>query len=875
MAVKGIVFTIDSIIAFGIIIVMISGLAMFRSEVISPYVTAQRLHVVSEDILGILYNSKLGEIVNQSILSSWMSSGVLDSEDVDKKTVDVIGALWSAGKTAEAGIIIEDVLENFIPTNIGYQVSINGDELYISSNATRPDFGSSYVRISSGRILSGYEKYMPVEGFVARSWATKIKKATTMIVPIELAWGSYADSRYWYNGYAPSGLRANWSVILKNFTLPSDANISKAVMQMAFDNDYTYISINGQQVYYGSSLRGQIIEMNVKSAVKTGSNSVNITFRNRDNDIAHFHPGCYIKIDYNTSESESGKNMTAFGAAWVRGSPAANQIIPFSVNTPISNVTAFVDVKDVNSFLMVTLNYKYNASNPAKNVILYKNYPKAPDCESAESMTDCQATTGCEWNSTPVNYTLFYDSFEGWSDGDCMHNGLWSSCLDTSDSYIRRSTNRANGSYALSLYDWDSDDFPTSEGIFKILDTSQYSNLYLSFWFRTYGLDSGEYGRIDTREGSAAWTNVFTQQPNQDWTQRQIDITSYINASTRIGLHQRSSDTSEYFIVDDFRLIGTRGSCHSNFTEPVKNRSYEIVFNASGTLINEYRDGFMLDSWFISNVTIDNVQNNITNTLGIFADIRPPVNDTVEGTSEADWERLGMFASSDTVYPGDYYSYITDASNVTVYHEVERYGLEYGKIDINAIENFTTEEKNCISVGGVSSCKDAMLNLPGMYPSNILQVRILGTQSWGGNDNGYNYIWSWSNATESAEAHKLMDTDTPPGTFSQIPLQFFDMNSINIIRVGDKDSGRYLNTETSSMMGSLRSIVEYTLLIPSQVGYGDIFSSEEEATEDAEQRLNSTMGSFASATVVQKESFRVGGVPFMYGPFDFRINTWV
>jgi hypothetical protein len=159
--------------------------------------------------------------------------------------------------------------------------------------------------------------------------------------------------------------------------------------------------------------------------------------------------------------------------------------------------------------------------------------------------------------------------------------------------------------------------------------------------------------------------------------------------------------------------------------------------------------------------------------------------------------------------------------------------------------------------------------------SNLLQLRVLGTQSWGGNDNGYNYIWSWVNGTEAEEAHLLMDTDTPPGTFSQIPIQFLRMDRTNIVRVGDRDDGRYLNTEPSALMGNRRSIIEYTMLIPSQVGYGDIFQSETAALTDAEQRLNSTMGSFASATVIQKDSFRVGGVPFMYGPFDFRVNTWV
>jgi hypothetical protein len=280
--------------------------------------------------------------------------------------------------------------------------------------------------------------------------------------------------------------------------------------------------------------------------------------------------------------------------------------------------------------------------------------------------------------------------------------------------------------------------------------------------------------------------------------------------------------------------------------------------------------------WFNRNITINSITNNITNTLGIYADIRAPKNLTVEETNDVDWQRLGMFANDNTSgYPNDDYCYITEKSNVTIKHDIEKYGLEYGKIDITTVDNFTTTEKDCITKNNVPSCKDAVLNLSFSFPSTLLKTRILGTQNWGGNDNGYNFIWSWVNGTEPEESHLVMDTDTPPGTFSHIPIQFLQMGMVNIIRVGDKDGGRYLNSDPATMMNNRRSIIEYTFLIPSQVGYGDIFEIENDALIDAENRLNQTLGSFASATVIQKDSFKVGGVPFMYGPFDFRVNTWV
>ena len=69
MGMKGFVFTLDAIIAFGIMIFVISLLVFFRTETSSPYIAAQQLHLMSEDVLTVFTHSKLREVVSSAMLN--------------------------------------------------------------------------------------------------------------------------------------------------------------------------------------------------------------------------------------------------------------------------------------------------------------------------------------------------------------------------------------------------------------------------------------------------------------------------------------------------------------------------------------------------------------------------------------------------------------------------------------------------------------------------------------------------------------------------------------------------------------------------------------------------------------------------------------
>lgn len=893
MGVKGIVFTLDSIIAFGMMVFIISFLVFFRTETSTPYLQAQQLHSMSEDILTVFTESKLNEVVSQSLLSTYISNGILNDTDLDKQTIEIIGALWAAQKDEEAANITKDVLDSFIPQNMGYQLLIDSDNVYNSSDTTRPAYTDSDVDISSGRIVSGYEKYKPVSGFVSRAWATKVKRKVTKIIPMNLVWGEYSDPRYWFNGYAPQEIRDQneWAMMEKNFSIPDDANITYAYLQLALDNDYTRVYVNGNNVFDQSGLRGVIRDVDITDDIQRGLNTIRMDFRNTGSDIAHFHPGSFIKLEYNTSEVLSGSNKTVFNASLIRGVPAANEIIPFFVNSQINNVTAFVDVRDVNAFLLLTLNYKYEPSNPRDNVLLYREYPTANSCEDLTDQGECEAC-GCTWNSSGSQRVVFWHGFEdmGCQGSNCFNTTVWSPIERGNDGNEVRvqSESSYSGTYAAEMEEGDEGEvaISTAQGL---IDLTGYVSCTLSMnvQFMDTWEDSDDV-YIDIYDGSWDYGafKIDVNENNYDdgaWHQFSFDIDSAdytFGNNFRFRIDHEADSDSEEAHYDDINLTcsspcsGTPSTCEYIDPDEVKDRKYDIVFNDTGTLIKEYNSTDLLNTWFNTNITINNIYNNVSNTLGIYADIRPPTNATVEGTSDVDWQRLGMYASDGTADHGsDYFSYITENSNVTMYHDIERYGLEYGRIDITRVEDFNNPELLCVEKD-VWSCKDADLNLTFNFSTDIILSRVIGTQEWGGMDNGYNFIWIW-NEDEDEEENIGLDTDTPPGTFSYLPVQYFETDKINYVRVGDKDSGRYLNTDVSPLTGNVRSLIEYSFLAPSQVSYGDVFENQTAAMEDAIDRLKVVMGEDVTTIDISVESFSVSGVPYMWGPAEVRLRMWV
>lgn len=86
----------------------------------------------------------------------------------------------------------------------------------------------------------------------------------------------------------------------------------------------------------------------------------------------------------------------------------------------------------------------------------------------------------------------------------------------------------------------------------------------------------------------------------------------------------------------------------------------------------------------------------------------------------------------------------------------------------------------------------------------------------------------------------------------------------NYIRVSDRNMNEIL-PETA---------LEYSFYVPSFVGYGNVFATQEKAEADAIKRLNQTLGDFISADDITVESNEMRDVPTMWGPAVMEVRIW-
>lgn len=320
MGMKGMVFTLDSIIALLLMASIISLLLFYRVETSSPFFTSQQLHSLSEDSLNVLSQSTVREVVNKTLLNSLKQNGTLNESYWDEKVIDVLGMLWAENDTAASSAaydISKDVLGDMLPENIGYQVLINDDNIYNSFGTSRPSESEAEVGIAAGRIASGYESNKSVSGCVALAYLTSIK-------------GKRDSSYVYFGGYVGDGN------ITTNITLPPFDKILEAYMEMDAGSNFTlYINDNLYGTYVNGSAGGGLMRADKWVVCKDttynpsyesdvivnstpcsnfieGNNTLKFNFTRNNSFIG----GGYFRVTYNTTQlapqEEVGKSTYWF-----------------------------------------------------------------------------------------------------------------------------------------------------------------------------------------------------------------------------------------------------------------------------------------------------------------------------------------------------------------------------------------------------------------------------------------------------------------------------------------------------------------------------------------------------------------------------------
>ena len=202
-----------------------------------------------------------------------------------------------------------------------------------------------------------------------------------------------------------------------------------------------------------------------------------------------------------------------------------------------------------------------------------------------------------------------------------------------------------------------------------------------------------------------------------------------------------------------------------------------------------------------------------------------------------------FFGEGETLLYSDPENDPEDSSYVEIEYEIiDTTKLQYGKIDVSLIESFDGSMSN-----GKSYTKDF-----GDYDiiESFIQVAQL--------DSGI--------VSVNANSQNVFTTPRPLATPSSIYIDSdYLIEGENNFDVSDSCSDCYILNETT---------LQYYVLIPSLVGYGQIFDTEEDAVSDAEERLNLLLGDYVKATQINKEVNPVGGVPSLWGPIIAEVRVW-
>ena len=271
---KAIFFTIDSLLASGIIIVSILLVSNFY---ISEH-NEVNVNYASQDLVRVFSSLTIGEVRND-YAKNLIASGQITNPN--NTLIEQIGQFWSENNVELAKNLTINLTEAIIPKNYGFSIIID-DEVIYSRNIPLKK-----ALVSSRRLISGIAKLAPTEGFTSRIILKGIQSKRT---------NAYA----YFGGYEGDGN------LTKRMTLPTSIE--------SFNSSYIEVDAGGNfnlyinNVFSGSYTKGSgggstLIpdKWNISNAYlanfRPGLNIININFTSGNNYVA----GGFLRLTYITS----------------------------------------------------------------------------------------------------------------------------------------------------------------------------------------------------------------------------------------------------------------------------------------------------------------------------------------------------------------------------------------------------------------------------------------------------------------------------------------------------------------------------------------------------------------------------------------------
>lgn len=332
---KAVFFTLDSLLASGIIIISVLLISNFYS------VEQKKVSVnyASQDLVRVFSSLMVGEVDNDYV-KTLISNGYITN--TNNTILEQIGDFWSNDELDLAKNFTKNLTEDIFPSQFGFSVLVNGEEIYSRNLPVRTSL------VSSRKIITGITKGKPTEGFTARVLLSGIKSKKT---------SAYA----YFGGYEGDGN------LTKKLILPNDI--------VSFNSSYLEVDAGGNFNLYindvfsgnyakGSGGGGDMLadKWNISNAhlanFKSGENIININFTSGSSYIA----GGFLKVTYITSSF----NDTQTPGYEKYRFPGINGIINL-----YSSIYSPGPINNMNIFLNYSSNYTTYLR--LENITIYEN----------------------------------------------------------------------------------------------------------------------------------------------------------------------------------------------------------------------------------------------------------------------------------------------------------------------------------------------------------------------------------------------------------------------------------------------------------------------------------------------------------------------
>jgi len=284
---RAFLLSLDAMVAVGLLLMLTAFLSSISMSYSSPELEYQRFYYVGKDVMNVLERAKLPAVLDFLPENYTQDCNITDA-DMEKTILDVLGYLWAQNSTTLnecAENLTRELLNKTLPPSFGYGVWLGGTNI---SRGGEPIENASYVsRLHT--IVSGYELGKPVAGYFASAYISRMAKTTSSYV--------------YFGGYVGDGN------ITKNVILPSDANVTGVYLELSTGNNFS-LWVNGdfEGDYYPSPFNMTADNWTVCESADecvnftTGDNQIEMIFKSPEK---NYIGGGYMKITYNTSKPDT------------------------------------------------------------------------------------------------------------------------------------------------------------------------------------------------------------------------------------------------------------------------------------------------------------------------------------------------------------------------------------------------------------------------------------------------------------------------------------------------------------------------------------------------------------------------------------------